>query len=93
MASARRKAHTIDPADRIGLSRSQSAEYLGIPAILFDQHVTNGTLPPPRRFGPNVVIWDREQLREAFKELPQDVGYRSRRPAAAKIGEVQDPFA
>ena len=54
-----------------GLSRVQSAAYVGIGATLFDEMVKDGRMPAPKRAN-NKTIWDRLALDEAFAGLPSD---------------------
>ena len=54
-----------------GLKREQAAHYVGVGASLFDEMVTDGRMPPPKRINARVV-WDRYQLDEAFEALPGD---------------------
>ncbi len=54
-----------------GLSRVQSAIYVGVGATLFDQMVEDGRMPSPKRIN-SKTIWDRLALDEAFAGLPSD---------------------
>lgn len=54
-----------------GLSRAQSAAYIGIGATKFDQMVADGRMPKPKRIDGR-VLWDRVALDEAFEALPTD---------------------
>ena len=54
-----------------GLSRVQSAEYVGVGPTLFDEMVRDGRMPPPKRINGRTV-WDRLELDEAFAALPSD---------------------
>ena len=54
-----------------GLSRVQAAEYIGVGATTFDQMVSDGCMPKPKRIGRRVV-WDRHQLDLAFFALPDE---------------------
>ena len=54
-----------------GLSRVQSAIYVGVGATLFDQMVEDGRMPSPKRIN-SKTIWDRLALDEAFVGLPSD---------------------
>jgi predicted DNA-binding transcriptional regulator AlpA len=51
-----------------GLSRVQSAAYIGVSATLFDQLVKDGRMPQPIHLNSRVV-WDRLQLDDAFAAL------------------------
>jgi predicted DNA-binding transcriptional regulator AlpA len=51
-----------------GLSRVQSAAYIGVSVSLFDQLVKDGRMPEPVRLNSRLV-WDRLQLDDAFAAL------------------------
>lgn len=53
-----------------GLSRDESARYIGISATKFDELVTRGDMPAPKRIDGR-VIWDRLALDMAFNDLPE----------------------
>ncbi len=52
-----------------GLSRVQSAAYVGTGATLFDEMVGDGRMPGPKRVNGR-TIWNRLALDEAFAGLP-----------------------
>ena len=52
-----------------GLSRVQSATYVGVSPSKFDDMVNDGRMPKPKRIDARTV-WDRQQLDEAFMALP-----------------------
>ena len=52
-----------------GLSRGQSAAYIGTGTSKFDQMVEDGRMPKPKRVDGR-KIWDRCGLDTAFEELP-----------------------
>ena len=54
-----------------GLSRVQSAAYVGVSPSLFDEMVKDGRMPKPARINARTV-WDRVKLDEAFAALPDD---------------------
>jgi predicted DNA-binding transcriptional regulator AlpA len=54
-----------------GLSRVQSAAYIGVSPSLFDAMVKDGRMPKPTRINTRAV-WDRVKLDEAFAVLPDD---------------------
>jgi len=54
-----------------GLSRVQSAAYVGVSPRLFDELVADGRMPKPVRIKAR-ALWDRVQLDEAFAQLAQD---------------------
>jgi predicted DNA-binding transcriptional regulator AlpA len=51
-----------------GLSRVQSAAYIGVSPTLFDEMVKDGRMPQPVRINSR-VLWDRLQLDDAFVAL------------------------
>ena len=54
-----------------GMSRGQSAAYIGTGTSKFDEMVKDGRMPKPKRVdGRN--IWDRYGLNTAFEELPSE---------------------
>jgi predicted DNA-binding transcriptional regulator AlpA len=60
---------TIDvPLGVRGLSREQSAQYIGISPSLFDQLVEDGRMPKPKGINARTV-WDRRKLDETFDIL------------------------
>lgn len=65
--------HSIGPLPRSlaprGLSRVQSAAYVGVSPTLFDEMVTDGRMPQPKCINTR-KIWDRAELDEAFEILP-----------------------
>lgn len=54
-----------------GLSRAQSAAYVGVGTTLFDEMVKDHRMPRPKRIN-GKTIWDRVELEEAFVALPSD---------------------
>jgi predicted DNA-binding transcriptional regulator AlpA len=54
-----------------GLSRDESARYIGVGPSKFDEMVSAGLMPRPKRIGSRVV-WDRLRLDAAFTDLPDD---------------------
>ncbi len=54
-----------------GLSRVESAAYVGVSPSLFDSMVKDGRMPPPKRINGRTV-WDRKRLDAAFDALPDD---------------------
>ena len=54
-----------------GLSRAQSAEYIGVGVTKFDEMVDDGRMPRPKRIDGRLV-WDRIKLDEAFDALDDD---------------------
>jgi predicted DNA-binding transcriptional regulator AlpA len=56
-----------------GLSRFQAATYIGVSVTMFDQMVSDGTMPGPKHINSR-KIWDRLALDAAFESLPGDNG-------------------
>ena len=54
-----------------GLSRDEAARYIGVSPSKFDEMVSAGLMPRPKRIGSRVV-WDRLKLEAAFSDLPDD---------------------
>ena len=61
----------IPAHDRIGLSRAEAAEYIGVGLSLFDQMVADGRMPKPKLINSRKV-WQRQRVDEAFAELPEE---------------------
>lgn len=66
------KVTAIPVAQRLGLSRAESAEYLGISPSLFDAMVDDGRMPPPKLINSRKV-WPRPAVEQAFLALPEAV--------------------
>ena len=58
---------------RRGLSRVESALYVGVSPTKFDEMVAHRTMPKAKRIDSRVV-WDLWELDEAFTELPNESG-------------------
>jgi predicted DNA-binding transcriptional regulator AlpA len=71
-ATMRKREHDLllNLAPR-GLSRVQSAAYIGVSPTLFDEMVRDGRMPKPTRINARTV-WDRARLDEAFVALADD---------------------
>ena len=54
-----------------GLSRVQSAAYVGVKHTLVDEMVADGRMPAPKKINTRTV-WDRTQVDEAFAALPDN---------------------
>jgi predicted DNA-binding transcriptional regulator AlpA len=54
-----------------GLSRDEAARYIGVSPSKFDEMVSVGLMPRPKRIDRRVV-WDRLKLDAAFSDLPDD---------------------
>lgn len=52
-----------------GMRRPEAARYVGISITKFDQMVSDGRMPKPKRIE-SIVVWDRVQLDAAFTDLP-----------------------
>lgn len=52
-----------------GLSRVESAAYIGVSPALFDEMVEDGRMPPPKQINRRTV-WDRLALDQCFAALP-----------------------
>jgi predicted DNA-binding transcriptional regulator AlpA len=61
----------IPAHDRIGLSRAEAAEYIGVGVTLFDQMVADGRMPPAKQINSRKV-WMRTKIEKAFAELPEE---------------------
>ena len=63
-----------DIAERLpfvfGLNRAEAAAAIGVSAPTFDELVKAGHMPKPR-LAKSRKIWDVDELRAAFKSLPQ----------------------
>ena len=59
----------IPAQDRIGLSRAEAAEYIGVSTSLFEEMVADGRMPPPKQINSRKV-WMRPMIEKAFAELP-----------------------
>jgi predicted DNA-binding transcriptional regulator AlpA len=59
----------IQPAMRLGLSRTEAAEYVGVSPSLFDELVADGRMPPAKAINARRV-WHRAAIERAFLELP-----------------------
>jgi hypothetical protein len=53
----------------IGFDREQAAEYICVSPRTFDALVADGDMPQPRLLR-SKLVWDGEELREAFRRLP-----------------------
>jgi hypothetical protein len=68
--SRRGRKPRMSPFDRIGLSRAESADFLGVPSNLFDQMVDDGRMPHPKDIDGHKV-WSRLAVEKCFAELPE----------------------
>jgi hypothetical protein len=67
----------MSPLDRIGLSRVEAADFIGVPSHLFDQMVDDGRMPHPKDIGGHKV-WSRPAIEKCFTELPDQSRDRKR---------------
>ena len=61
------------PVEPRGVSSAQAAAYVGVSNTLFQEMVSDGRMPRPKRINARNV-WDRRQIDEAFDLLPEDGG-------------------
>lgn len=54
-----------------GMSREEAARYVGVGVTKFDQMVTDGRMPRPKKIDGR-VIWDRLKIEAAFTDLPEE---------------------
>lgn len=54
---------------RLGYTRAEAAEIVGVGTDLFDRAVAAGAMPPPRQLGSR-LLWDIDEIVRAFRELP-----------------------
>ena len=63
-----------------GLSRTQSAAYVGVGPTKFDEMVADGRMPKPKEVDAR-RIWDRHELDQAFDELSDGDGLSAAKKA------------
>lgn len=61
----------LPPLPRRGLRRIAAAAYVGVGATKFDEMVSDGRMPQPKRVD-GCVIWDVRALDLAFDALPDN---------------------
>lgn len=54
-----------------GLSREQAARHVGVGSTKFDEMVSDGRMPKPKKIDGRKV-WDRIAVEAAFSDLPDD---------------------
>ncbi len=54
----------------LGLKREDAAAYISVGSTKFDQMVADGRMPSPRTID-RCRVWDREEIKMAFRELPK----------------------
>jgi len=74
-AAAERRLSMIRPLARRGLSRIEAAMYIGVGVTKFDEMVTSGSMPKPKRIDGRRV-WDIIALDMAFDALPEESATR-----------------
>lgn len=52
-----------------GMSRPESAAYIGVGVCLWDEMVADGRMPQPKEINKRIV-WDRWEVDTAFSNLP-----------------------
>jgi hypothetical protein len=72
---------------RRGLSREESAMYMGVSAGMFDQGRADGLIPPPRLWGGR-KLWDIRDLDIAFDALPSEDAGATPRKGKQSVGSV-----
>ena len=65
------KTRVIPAHERIGLSRTEAAELIGVSTTLFDELVADGRMPGPKLINTRRV-WSRVKIEKAFAELPEE---------------------
>lgn len=60
----------MSPLNRIGLSRAEAADFIGVPSHLFDQMVGDGRMPRAKDIDGHKV-WSRLAIEKGFAELPE----------------------
>jgi predicted DNA-binding transcriptional regulator AlpA len=71
LASRQNELAAILPPTRRGLSRALAADYVGVGSTKFDEMVSDGRMPKPKRIDGRKV-WDRRALDQSFEALPSD---------------------
>jgi predicted DNA-binding transcriptional regulator AlpA len=61
----------VQPHLRLGLSRTEAAEYVGVGVSLFDEMVADRRMPPAKQINSRKV-WMRTKIEKAFAELPDE---------------------
>jgi excisionase family DNA binding protein len=54
-----------------GMSRDEASRYIGVGNTKFDEMVSDGRMPHPKRVDGR-VIWDRLKIEAAFTDLPEE---------------------
>jgi predicted DNA-binding transcriptional regulator AlpA len=58
------------PREPIGLSAEEAAAFIGVSASTFQKAVDERLMPSPRTLFKR-VLWDADEVRMAFRQLPQ----------------------
>ena len=66
----------IPSHERLGLARTEAAQYVGISPGLFDVMVQDGRMPPAKIINCRKV-WPRLAIERAFADLPDDDSHHS----------------
>lgn len=69
--TSRSREIRVQSQPRRGLRREEAAAYLGFSARKFDELVSDGRMPKPKRID-GVVVWDMLRLDSAFDALPEE---------------------
>lgn len=87
---AAQRAEVLPPSlPPVGISREQAAALIGISTTLFDKCVAAGKIPPPRViFGR--LVYDRDEVIEAFRAMPRKHEEASVLDAATSEGNPWD---
>jgi hypothetical protein len=67
----------MSPLDRIGLSRVEAADFIGVPSNVFDKLVDDGRMPHPKDID-GYKVWSRLAIEKFFAELPEQLEDRKR---------------
>ena len=59
----------IPASEKLGLSRAEASEYVGVGVTLFDAMVCDGRMPPPKQMN-HRLVWSRPELERWFADLP-----------------------
>jgi len=64
-----KRPYNVPICDKLGLSRDEAAEYVGVSTGLFDAMVADGRMPKPKKINSRRV-WARPLIEKAFAQLP-----------------------
>jgi predicted DNA-binding transcriptional regulator AlpA len=71
--TGKRSLSSLRPCPRRGLSRPEASMYVGVGVTRFDEMVSTGKMPKPKKIG-NRKLWDIVALDLHFDRLPDDEG-------------------